>query len=139
MSCDNLPHNGVVTKNAVVGLARLIDPALASFIASEVAFPNGMVDRITPATTDREREIARTQFGIEDQWPVFCEEFRQWVLEDHFTAGRPALEKAGVTFVEDVTPFELMKIRILNGGHAVIAYPAGFSVSSMSTRQWHIR
>jgi mannitol 2-dehydrogenase len=84
-----------------------------------------MVDRITPATTDRERAILADKFGVEDDWPVFCEPFRQWVLEDNFPAGRPALEKAGVQFVDDVSPFELMKIRILNGGHATIAYPAG--------------
>ena len=84
-----------------------------------------MVDRITPATTDRERDLLKAEFGVEDNWPVFCEPFRQWVLEDNFPAGRPALEKVGVQFVEDVSPFELMKIRILNGGHATIAYPAG--------------
>ena len=125
MSCDNVPHNGVVTRNAVVGLARLIDPGLAAWIAEHAAFPNAMVDRITPATSERERQFLADTFGIADTWPVFCEEFKQWVLEDKFTAGRPALEKVGVTFVADVTPYEIMKIRILNGGHAVIAYPAG--------------
>jgi mannitol 2-dehydrogenase len=84
-----------------------------------------MVDRIAPATGDRERAICRDEFGVEDAWPVFCEDFIQWVLEDNFPSGRPALEEAGVTFVEDVTAHELMKIRILNGGHALIAYPAG--------------
>ena len=84
-----------------------------------------MVDRITPATTDRERQILKDEFGVEDNWPVFGEPFKQWVLEDNFPAGRPALETVGVQFVDDVSPFELMKIRILNGGHATIAYPAG--------------
>jgi mannitol 2-dehydrogenase len=125
MSCDNIPHNGVVTRNAVTGLAHLSDPELAEWIHNHVAFPNGMVDRITPATGDREREILARDFGIKDAWPVFCEDFIQWVLEDHFPAGRPALETVGVQFVPDVTPYENMKIRILNGGHAVIAYPAG--------------
>lgn len=125
MSCDNVPHNGVVTRNAVAGLARLIEPELGTWIADHVAFPNAMVDRITPATTDRERALLAETFGVEDQWPVFCEEFKQWVLEDMFTAGRPALERAGVTFVRDVAPYETMKIRMLNGGHAVIAYPSG--------------
>jgi mannitol 2-dehydrogenase len=125
MSCDNVPHNGVVTRNAVAGLARLMDAALADWVESTVAFPNAMVDRITPATSDRERQIASDMFGIEDNWPVFCEEFRQWVLEDTFTLGRPDFEKVGAQFVADVTPFEYMKIRILNGGHAVIAYPGG--------------
>ncbi len=125
MSCDNVPHNGVVTRNAVAGLARLMDAKLAEWVETTVAFPNAMVDRITPATSDRERRIASEMFGIEDNWPVFCEEFRQWVLEDIFTLGRPDFEKVGAQFVADVTPFEYMKIRILNGGHAVIAYPGG--------------
>ncbi|MDR3470795.1 MAG: mannitol dehydrogenase family protein [Devosia sp.] len=124
MSCDNIPGNGHVTQNAVVGLANLIDPELGRWVKSNVAFPNGMVDRITPATSDRERKLLADDFGIEDNWPVFCESFKQWVIEDHFPAGRPALEKVGVQFVPDVAPFELMKIRILNGGHATIAYPA---------------
>ncbi|MCV3242589.1 mannitol dehydrogenase family protein [Mesorhizobium sp. ZC-5] len=125
MSCDNIPHNGHVTSDGVVGLARLIDEELAGWVEDHVAFPNGMVDRITPATTDRERAMLAEDFGVEDNWPVFCEPFKQWVLEDRFTDGRPPLEKVGVQFVRDVAPFELMKIRILNGGHATIAYPAG--------------
>ncbi len=125
MSCDNIPHNGVVTCNAVAGLANLSDPELAQWIETEVAFPSGMVDRITPATGEREREILAKDYGLKDGWPVFCEDFIQWVLEDNFPAGRPALETVGVTFVPDVTPYENMKIRILNGGHAVIAYPSG--------------
>lgn len=124
MCCDNIPHNGDVTRRVVTGLARLSDPAFADWVAAEVAFPNSMVDRITPATGDRERRLITDEFGIEDRWPVFCEDFRQWVLEDRFTMGRPALEQVGVQFVEDVAPFEFMKIRILNGGHAAIAYPA---------------
>lgn len=125
MSCDNIPGNGHVTQNAIVGLARLVYPELAAWVQTNVAFPNGMVDRITPATSQRERDTLEREFDIADQWPVFCEEFKQWVLEDHFPAGRPALEKVGVQFVDDVAPFEFMKIRILNGGHATIAYPAG--------------
>ncbi|HWU17449.1 MAG TPA: mannitol dehydrogenase family protein [Devosia sp.] len=125
MSCDNIPGNGHVTENAVAGLAALIDPALAQWVKTNVAFPNGMVDRITPATSPREITLLAETFGIEDNWPVFCESFRQWVLEDNFPAGRPALEKVGVQFVADVAPYEHMKIRILNGGHATIAYPAG--------------
>ena len=125
MSCDNIPGNGHVTENAIVGLAQLSDPGLAEWVSENVAFPNGMVDRITPATSQRERDALAAEFGILDAWPVFCEEFKQWVLEDHFPAGRPALEAVGVQFVADVAPFEFMKIRILNGGHATIAYPAG--------------
>jgi mannitol 2-dehydrogenase len=124
MSCDNIPGNGHVCENAVAGLAELVDPQLSRWIRAEVAFPNSMVDRITPATTDRERAVVRDEYGLEDEWPVFCEEFRQWVLEDKFPMGRPALENVGVTFTSNVAPFELMKIRILNGGHAAIAYPS---------------
>jgi mannitol 2-dehydrogenase len=124
MSCDNIPGNGHVAENAVAGVAELADPALATWIRRNVAFPNSMVDRITPATSERERNLLRDQWGVEDAWPVFCEEFKQWVIEDHFSSGRPALEKVGVTFTADVAPYELMKIRILNGGHAAIAYPA---------------
>ena len=125
MSCDNIPHNGHVTADAVIGLAELVEKEMADWVRDNVAFPNGMVDRITPATTDRERAILASEFGVEDNWPVFCEPFMQWVLEDNFPAGRPALEEVGVQFVDDVSPFELMKIRILNGGHAAIAYPSG--------------
>jgi mannitol 2-dehydrogenase len=125
MSCDNLPGNGHVTQNAVVGLARLSDPKLADWITETVAFPNGMVDRITPATGPRERAMA-AGFGLgDDPVPVTCEPFRQWVLEDTFTSGRPAFEKVGVTLTPHVHNFEMMKIRILNGGHATIAYPGG--------------
>ncbi len=125
LSCDNVPHNGVVVRNAVAGLAEAQDPRFAAWVRDNVAFPNGMVDRIAPATSDRERAICRDEFGIEDAWPVFCEDFIQWVVEDTFPAGRPAFEEVGVQFVPDVTPFEHMKIRILNGGHAIIAYPSG--------------
>lgn len=122
MSCDNLPENGHVTKQTVTGLARLSDPEFADWIDECVAFPCGMVDCITPATSDRERDIVRDRFGIIDAVPVVCEPFRQWVLEDNFPHGRPALEKVGVEFVQDVAQYELMKLRILNGGHAAIAY-----------------
>lgn len=124
MSCDNLPGNGHVTQNTVVGLAALSDPDFAAWVAANVAFPNGMVDRITPGTGPRERAMA-ADFGLSDPVPVTCEPFRQWVLEDNFPMGRPALEKVGVTFAADVHAFEAMKIRILNGGHAIIAYPGG--------------
>ena len=114
-----------MTRDAVAGLAGLRDAALAGRVRDEVAFPNGMVDRITPATGAHERAIA-ARFGLaDDPVPVTCEPFRQWVLEDRFPTGRPALERVGVTFTDDVHAFETMKIRILNGGHAAIAYPAG--------------
>jgi mannitol 2-dehydrogenase len=123
MSCDNIPGNGHVTENTVVGLAQLSDPDFATWIHDNVAFPNSMVDRITPATGQREVDILEKDYNIDDNWPVFCEEFKQWVMEDHFPLGRPALEEVGVQFVPDVAPYELMKLRILNGGHATIAYP----------------
>jgi mannitol 2-dehydrogenase len=124
MSCDNIPGNGEVTENTVIGLAKLADPDFARWIHDNVAFPNSMVDRITPATGQREIDILKNDFDIDDNWPVFCEEFKQWVMEDNFPSGRPRLEEVGVQFVPDVAPYELMKIRILNGGHAAIAYPA---------------
>jgi mannitol 2-dehydrogenase len=122
MSCDNVPGNGDAARAAVVGLASRIDAALAQWIDRHATFPNAMVDRITPATTDAQRTALRERYGVDDARPVFCETFRQWVLEDRFCAGRPPLEDVGVTFVDDVHPYERMKIRILNGGHAAIAY-----------------
>ncbi len=124
MSCDNLPANGDVTRRAVIGTADLMRPDLVSWLNDTIAFPNGMVDCITPATSDRERAMALEKFGINDTGVVVCEPFRQWVLEDHFTEGRPALEDVGVEFVTDVGSYELMKLRILNGGHAAISYPS---------------
>ena len=125
MSCDNVPHNGDAAKTTVVSLARETDPSLADWIESNVGFPNSMVDRITPATTDEQREFVRSEYGFIDAAPVFCEPFRQWVLEDTFSAGRPNLDLLdNVKFVEDVTPYEFMKIRILNGGHACLCYPS---------------
>ncbi|MCR9239055.1 MAG: mannitol dehydrogenase family protein [Alphaproteobacteria bacterium] len=124
MSCDNLPENGIITRQAVLGLAMDMSPDLEKWIGDNVSFPNSMVDCITPATSDRERAMVEERFGIVDAVPVACEPFRQWVMEDKFPGGRPALEKVGVEFVSEVAPYELMKLRILNGGHAAIAYPA---------------
>ncbi len=124
LSCDNLPGNGNVTRQTIVGLASLNDPDLADWIASNVSFPNSMVDRIVPATTDRERQLVKDNFGINDELPVVCEPFCQWVIEDNFPSGRPHLEKVGVEFVNDVSGYELMKLRILNAAHASMCYPA---------------
>ena len=124
MSCDNVPHNGDIAKLAVLGLAENIDPELARWIEENVGFPNSMVDCITPATSALEKNRLLNDFDIDDKAPVFCEPFRQWVIEDNFPQGRPALEKVGVEFVEDVTSFEFMKLRILNGGHIALAFPA---------------
>jgi len=123
MSCDNLQGNGTVLRQTVVSLARLSDPDLADWIDAHCTFPNAMVDCIVPATGPNEIALAAA-FGIADAAPVTHETFRQWVIEDTFCAGRPALEEAGVTFSDRVHDFELMKLRILNGGHQMIA-PAG--------------
>ncbi len=125
MSCDNLPDNGVVAKNAVVALAQSLDTHVATWIQTHVAFPNSMVDCITPATSDREQHIVRHTYNIKDTVPVFCENFTQWVLEDTFSMGRPPFETVGVQFTDDVADYEKMKIRILNGGHAIVAYASG--------------
>lgn len=124
MSCDNIPHNGHITECIIKHMSAAIDPELKQWIQENVTFPNSMVDCITPATSVQEKNRLMELFNIDDQAPVFCEPFRQWVLEDNFTNGRPPLEQVGVEFVDDVAPFELMKLRILNGGHASIAYPA---------------
>jgi mannitol 2-dehydrogenase len=122
MSCDNIPGNGHVARNMFGAFARLRDPDLADWIQTEVAFPNSMVDRITPVTAEEDREVLAERFGIDDAWPVVCEPFTQWVLQDRFGDGRPPLEEAGVQLVDDVEPYELMKLRLLNAGHQAIAY-----------------
>lgn len=122
MSCDNMPGNGDVARRAVISFAELRDPALAQWIAESVSFPNSMVDRITPATTDEDRAELAEELGVEDEWPVVCEPFAQWVLENRFGLGRPAYEHVGVQMVDDVEPYELMKLRLLNAGHQAIAY-----------------
>ncbi|UGY10156.1 mannitol dehydrogenase family protein [Phyllobacterium pellucidum] len=122
LSCDNLPANGETLKRVVLRFAELRDPDLATFIRESVAFPSTMVDRIVPATTDTDRTIVEQATGLRDAWPIMTEPFTQWVVEDHFPSGRPAWEKVGVTFVEDVDAFELMKLRLLNGSHSTLAY-----------------
>jgi mannitol 2-dehydrogenase len=124
LSCDNIPGNGHVTRQALEGLAALISGELRDWVAANIAFPNAMVDRITPATSEQTRAMVAEKFGIIDAAPVVCEPFSQWVMEDNFPLGRPALEKVGAQFVEDILPFETMKLRILNAGHAAISYPA---------------
>ncbi|HKS52733.1 MAG TPA: mannitol dehydrogenase family protein [Pseudonocardiaceae bacterium] len=122
MSCDNIPGNGDAAKKSFVAFATLRDPKLGAWIKQQVRFPNSMVDRITPVTTDEDKVKISQQFGIDDQWPVVCEPFTQWVLEDDFGDGRPPLEDAGVQLVEDVEPYELMKIRLLNASHQALCY-----------------
>ncbi|MET3172855.1 UNVERIFIED_ORG: mannitol 2-dehydrogenase [Arthrobacter sp. UYCu721] len=129
MSCDNIQGNGDVARKMFTSFAALRDPELGQWVASRVAFPNCMVDRITPVTTDEDRESIAEQFGVVDAWPVVCEPFEQWVLEDHFVLGRPPYESAGVQLVEDVEPYELMKLRLLNASHqgqCYFGYLAGY-------------
>lgn len=125
LSCDNLQGNGEYTRQTVSGFAALVDPDLADWIRQEVAFPNAMVDRITPVTTDTDRTVLQADFGIDDQWPVPAEPFTQWIVEDHFPAGRPRLERVDVQFVDDVRPYELMKLRLLNASHQGLAWFGG--------------
>ena len=122
MSCDNLQGNGHRARQAFATFARLRDAELGDWVEREVQFPNCMVDRITPVTTDADRAEVTERFGIEDRWPVVCEPFTQWVLEDAFTDGRPPYEEAGVQIVDHVEPYELMKLRLLNVGHQGLAY-----------------
>lgn len=124
LSCDNIPANGDVSKRVVTALAERQDNAFAAWIETHVAFPNSMVDCITPRTTDKERALVSSRFGITDAAPVVCEPFRQWVIEDHFSCGRPPLEVVGVTFVDDVSIHETMKLRLLNASHASLCYAA---------------
>ena len=119
-SCDNLQGNGDILRQTVVSLARLSDPDLANWIDANCTFPNSMVDCIVPATGPKELELVQT-FGLDDAAPVTHENYRQWVIEDKFCAGRPDWDRAGATFTDDVHAFEAMKIRILNGGHQLIA------------------
>lgn len=122
LSCDNLPDSGDAARQALTRFAALKDPALASWIEQSVSFPSSMVDRITPETSTAMREEIQDGFGVPDRWPVVTEPFRQWVVEDDFCAARPPLERVGVQFVPDVSPYKLVKARVLNGGHSALGY-----------------
>lgn len=119
-SCDNVQHNGDMAKKMLLSFAGKQDPELAAWIEAEVRFPNAMVDRITPVTTEADISALKDEFGLVDGWPVTCEPFCQWVIEDNFSCGRPKWEEVGAQFVPDVTPYEKMKIRLLNAGHSVL-------------------
>ena len=121
-SCDNIQGNGDVAKKMMVAFAKLKDSSFAGWMESNVAFPNSMVDRITPVTAQSDIELAEKGIGFEDKWPVPCEPFFQWVIEDHFPLGRPPFEEAFVQMVEDVMPYELMKLRLLNASHQGLCY-----------------
>ena len=129
MSCDNIQGNGDVARKMFTAYADLREPGLGEWMQANVAFPNSMVDRITPVTTDEDRDMVAADFGVEDAWPVVSEDFEQWVLEDHFPLGRPPFEDAGVQVVDDVEPYELMKLRLLNASHqgqCYFGYLAGY-------------
>lgn len=131
LSCDNIQNNGGVARTSVVGCAAAIDPSLATWIENEVSFPSSMVDRITPVTTDATRELAGDGWCVDDLWPVRSEAFSQWIIEDDFAAGRPALDSVGVQLVSDVAPYEKMKLRLLNASHQLLGHvglAAGFTM-----------
>jgi mannitol 2-dehydrogenase len=122
MSCDNIPGNGDTARRSFAAFAALLSAELAAFVRTNIHFPNSMVDRITPVTTDEDRALLTGKFGIEDRWPVVCEPFMQWVLQDSFGGDRPPLEVVGVQVVSDVEPYELMKLRLLNASHQALGY-----------------
>ena len=122
MSCDNIQGNGHMAQEVFGAFARLRDPELGDWVETNVRFPNSMVDRITPVTTDEDRAQISERFGVEDAWPVVCEPFTQWALEDNFSLGRPPFEDVGVQVVPDVEPYELMKLRLLNASHQALCY-----------------
>ncbi|MDX6326065.1 MAG: mannitol 2-dehydrogenase [Nocardioidaceae bacterium] len=122
MSCDNIPGNGGVTRRMLTSFTSLKDPELAAWIGEHVRFPDSMVDRITPVTTDEDRHHLAQHFGVQDEWPVVCEPWTQWVLTDDFESARPDLEDVGVQVVGSVEPYELMKLRLLNASHQAMCY-----------------
>ncbi len=122
MSCDNIQGNGEVAHTMITAFARLKDPDLADWLKDNVSFPNSMVDRITPLSVEQDRVTLAEEFGVDDGWPVVCERFAQWALEDRFPTGRPPLDEVGVQLVPDVTPYEMMKLRLLNAGHQAFCY-----------------
>ena len=121
-SCDNIQHNGGIAKKMLYAYLDEADPDLKEWVEKNISFPNSMVDRITPVTTPAEIENIKTIYGIIDSKPVVCEPFYQWIIEDGFIRGRPAWELAGAQFVSDVTPYEKLKIRIINGGHSALGF-----------------
>ena len=122
LSCDNVPHNGAIARDAVLSLAHARDPQLAAWVDERVAFPNSMVDRITPSTTPGDIRYVAESFGVRDRWPVITEPFSQWVIEDNFCNVRPPLDLVGARFVADVAPYALMKTRLLNATHCAIGF-----------------
>jgi mannitol 2-dehydrogenase len=127
VSCDNIEGNGEVAREAFTSYAERVHPGLAEWISANTCFPNSMVDRITPVTTPEVIENLKNDFGVDDRWPVVAEPFTSWVLEDDFADGRPPLEDVDVLLVDDVRPYELMKLRLLNASHQSLCYFAYLS------------
>lgn len=127
LSCDNLPHNGALLRDAVIAMARAHDADLADWIAAHGAFPATMVDRIVPATTDEDIAALAGQIGVEDQAMVKTEAFTQWVIEDRFCGPHPDFAALGVQLTDRVAPWEDAKLRLLNGAHSAIAYLGGLA------------
>lgn len=127
LSCDNLQHNGNTARKAFTSFINAQDPELAAWVETNVTFPNAMVDRITPAVTSDDIARLNEKNGTNDEAPVYCEDFIQWVIEDNFIAGRPAWERVGVEFTNDVTAYENMKLSLLNASHTLLSYPAFLS------------
>lgn len=121
-SCDNIQHNGEVARRAVIAHTESLDRSLTDWVAEHARFPSSMVDRITPVTTPKIVAEVERRFGVADEWPVVAEGFACWVLQDDFADGRPPLDEAGVLLVDDVEPFEAMKLRLLNAGHQCLCY-----------------
>lgn len=120
MSCDNIQENGDVLKKALYSFINKYDQSLIDYLESSVSFPNGMVDRITPVTKDADRKKLEDNYQYKDDCLVVCEPFFQWVIEKEDMGSFPPLDKVGVTFVDDVRPYERMKLGILNGGHTLV-------------------
>ncbi|WP_421847330.1 mannitol dehydrogenase family protein [Marinomonas sp.] len=142
LSCDNMPHNGIRAKGAVVALAKSQDDEFAQWIEQNVAFPNSMVDRIVPAVSEQDLAMIKMDTGISEPTVVKCEQFSQWVVEDNFPAGRPQWESSGVQMVDDVSSYEMMKLRMLNGSHSLLAYLgpiAGFKTVADAMQDKDIR
>src|SRR5579864_1405443 len=142
LSCDNLQGNGKIARTAFTSFGRMRDANLAAWVEANVAFPNAMVDRITPQTTDADRSMVANTFRIQDKWPVVTEPFRQWVIEDAFSMGRPPVEEVGAQIVSDVHPYETMKLRLLNGSHqamAYLGYLCGYRYADETMADAHLR
>lgn len=127
LSCDNMPNNGKILKKAILEFSSKITIQLSIWISENVSFPSSMVDRIVPAVTQQTLDNIESMIGQKDISAVATEEFSQWVIEDDFANGRPALEKVGVEFVEDIEPFEKLKLTMLNGSHSLIAYLGAYT------------